>query len=86
MSQDCVFCKIIEGDIPAATLLENDALVSFLDINPVNPGHALVVPRRHAASLLEMQDDEVSEADGGRQARGGRRDASHRQPRLQHPE
>lgn len=56
---DCVFCKIINGQIPAATLVETDRVVSFLDVNPVNPGHALVVPRRHVESLLDMTQDEL---------------------------
>jgi len=57
--EDCVFCKIIAGEIPAAKIIETDKVVSFLDISPVNPGHALVVPRRHAASLLDLQQDEL---------------------------
>jgi len=56
---DCIFCKIIAGQIPAAMLLETDRVVSFLDINPVNPGHALIVPRRHVATLLELNQDEL---------------------------
>jgi histidine triad (HIT) family protein len=56
---DCVFCKIIAGQVPAAMLLETDRAVSFLDINPVNPGHALIVPRRHVTSLLELNQDEL---------------------------
>lgn len=56
---DCVFCKIVAGDIPAAKLLETDKVTSFLDISPVNPGHALVVPKRHVASLLSLNQDEL---------------------------
>ncbi|MFO7956167.1 MAG: HIT family protein [Candidatus Brocadiia bacterium] len=56
---ECVFCKIIEGGIPAATLIETDKVISFLDINPVNPGHALVVPKRHVSSFLDLQQDEL---------------------------
>ena len=56
---DCVFCKIIAGEIPAATLIETDKGISFLDINPVNPGHALVMPKRHVASLLDLTQDEL---------------------------
>jgi histidine triad (HIT) family protein len=56
---ECVFCKIIEGEIPAATLIETDKVISFLDINPVNPGHALVVPKRHVSSFLDLQQDEL---------------------------
>ena len=56
---DCIFCKIVAGQIPAAMLIETDKVVSFLDINPVNPGHALVVPKRHATSLLDLGQDEL---------------------------
>ncbi len=56
---DCIFCKIIEGEVPAAKLIETDKVVSFLDIHPVNPGHALVVPKRHVASFLDLQQDEL---------------------------
>ncbi len=56
---DCIFCKIIAGQIPAAMLLETDRVVSFLDINPVNPGHALIVPRRHVTTLLDLNQDEL---------------------------
>ena len=57
--EECVFCKIVSGRIPAAMLLETDKVVSFLDIRPVNPGHALVVLRRHASSLLELDQAEL---------------------------
>jgi histidine triad (HIT) family protein len=59
---DCIFCKIIGGEIPALVLVETDQVISFLDINPVNPGHALVVPRRHAESLLALTQDELHAA------------------------
>ncbi len=56
---ECIFCKIIAGELPAAKLIETDKVISFLDINPVNPGHALVVPRRHVESFLDLQQDEL---------------------------
>ncbi len=52
----CIFCKIIAGEIPAAKLLETDLAVAFLDINPINPGHALLVPKTHHATLAELPD------------------------------
>lgn len=54
---NCVFCKIIRGEIPSATVLQTDEAVVFLDINPVNPGHVLVVPRAHHATLADLPDD-----------------------------
>lgn len=54
---DCIFCKIIAGKIPAMKVYENDKIFAFLDIMPVNPGHTLVVPRGHHTDLLETPDD-----------------------------
>ena len=51
---DCLFCKIIQGDISGHIFYEDDACVAILDINPLALGHALVLPRRHAANILEM--------------------------------
>ena len=56
---DCVFCRIIDGQIPAAVLVETDQVISFLDINPINAGHALVVPKRHVETLLGLTNDEL---------------------------
>jgi histidine triad (HIT) family protein len=52
----CIFCKIVHGDIPSATILETAEAVAFLDINPVNPGHVLLVPKAHHAGLSELPD------------------------------
>jgi histidine triad (HIT) family protein len=49
---DCLFCKIIAGDIPSRTVDSDDASYSFLDIAPFHRGHTLVIPRRHTESLL----------------------------------
>jgi histidine triad (HIT) family protein len=58
---DCVFCKIIAGKIPAHKVYENDKIFAFLDVSPVNQGHVLVVPRAHHADLLETPDDVLSD-------------------------
>ena len=52
--QDCIFCAIVAGDIPAQIVDEDERTVAFMDINPATRGHALVVPRRHARDLLEI--------------------------------
>jgi histidine triad (HIT) family protein len=57
---DCLFCRIVAGEIPAAMVYQDDRLVAFKDINPQAPGHVLVIPRRHIASL-----NELSAADDG---------------------
>ena len=54
--QDCIFCKIVAGSIPAAKVFEDDAAVAFRDINPQAPTHALVIPRAHIASLAEASE------------------------------
>ncbi len=54
---ECLFCKIAGGEIPAARVLETDHAVAFLDINPVNKGHVLLVPRAHHATLAELPDE-----------------------------
>ena len=51
---DCLFCKIIAGQIPGALVYQDERLVAFKDINPQAPMHVLVVPRRHIASLNEL--------------------------------
>ena len=53
---NCLFCKIIRGEIPAAKVLETDAVVAFLDIHPVNLGHVLLVPKEHHADLTELPE------------------------------
>ena len=54
---DCLFCKIIDGSIPSYTVYEDDKIKVFLDINPNNDGHLLVIPKEHKANLYEMDDD-----------------------------
>ena len=52
---DCIFCKIAAGDIPATLAYQDDQCVAFHDIQPKAPVHLLVIPRRHIASLLEVE-------------------------------
>lgn len=54
---NCVFCKIVSGQIPSCTVLETDDALAILDINPVNAGHVLLIPREHHANLYELSDD-----------------------------
>ncbi len=58
--QDCVFCKIATGEIPANKIYENDDCLVFLDITPVNPGHALIIPKKHYGNLYELPDEILS--------------------------
>lgn len=52
MEQDCIFCKIISGEIPSYTIFENDDVKAFLDITQVTPGHTLFVPKKHLANIF----------------------------------
>lgn len=53
MSDDCVFCKIIDGEIPSNTVYEDENVIAFLDANPVSKGHTLVVPKKHIRTIHE---------------------------------
>jgi histidine triad (HIT) family protein len=57
---DCLFCKIIVGELPAQIVAQDERTVAFMDINPATRGHALVVPRRHAEDLLETGADDLA--------------------------
>lgn len=58
---NCLFCRIVRGEIPSAKVYENDNIVAFLDINPVNPGHTLVIPKQHYANMLETPEKILEE-------------------------
>jgi histidine triad (HIT) family protein len=57
---DCLFCKIVGGDIPATRVYEDERTIAFMDINPGTRGHLLVVPREHATDLLEIDPDDLA--------------------------
>lgn len=50
---DCIFCKILNGELPSSKVYEDDKVVAFLDIHPIQPGHTLVVPKIHCNDLLD---------------------------------
>lgn len=58
---DCVFCRIVAGTLPSSRLVETDAALAFLDIDPVTPGHALVIPKAHLPDLADLTDDGAGE-------------------------
>jgi histidine triad (HIT) family protein len=57
---DCIFCKILAGELPGTIVDEDERTVSFMDINPGTRGHALVIPREHATDLLEIDPDDLA--------------------------
>ncbi len=56
---DCIFCKIIAGELPAEIIDQDERTVTFMDINPATRGHALVVPRQHVKNLLEVGPEDL---------------------------
>jgi len=54
---DCIFCKIIKGGLPSSKVYEDEVCIAFMDIQPVNPGHVLVVPKTHSKDLSDLPAD-----------------------------
>lgn len=54
---DCIFCKIIVGEVPSQKVYEDDLVVAFLDIAPINAGHTLLIPKEHHANLLDCPEE-----------------------------
>lgn len=58
--EDCIFCKIIKGEIPSTKVYEDEKILAFKDINPAAPIHILVIPKKHIKSLVELEkEDEI---------------------------
>jgi len=60
VADDCIFCKIVAGEMPAQVVDEDEHTLSFLDINPWTRGHALVIPRTHSRNLLDIDDQDLA--------------------------
>ena len=56
---ECIFCKIVKGEIPCSKVFENEKFFAFLDIGPVNKGHTLVIPKKHYKNLFDMPEEEL---------------------------
>ena len=59
---DCIFCKIANGEIPAATLYEDEDFRVILDLGPASKGHSLILPKKHAANIYELPDETAGKA------------------------
>ncbi len=57
--KDCLFCKIIDGQIPSHKVYENDLVLAFLDIFPLSYGHTIVIPKKHYYNFLDMPEDDM---------------------------
>ena len=60
--ENCIFCKIANGEIPAATLYEDENFRVILDLGPASKGHALILPKSHAANIYELSDEMAAKA------------------------
>jgi len=60
--ENCIFCKLANGEIPSATIYEDEDFRVILDLNPATRGHALILPKEHAADLFEMPEERVQKA------------------------
>lgn len=58
---DCIFCKIVKGELPSEKVYETEKVVCFLDINPLGRGHTLVIPKKHYEDIFEMDEKTLSE-------------------------
>ena len=56
---ECVFCRIVAGELPSDTLYQDEQIMAFRDINPLAPTHVLIIPKRHINSLADLSDDET---------------------------
>jgi len=56
---DCIFCKIVKGEIPSSKIYEDDFTIAFLDISPINKGHALVIPKKHFSDIHDLPVEEM---------------------------
>ncbi|MFQ6100121.1 MAG: HIT family protein [Anaerolineae bacterium] len=57
MASTCVFCDVLAGKLPSSLVFRDDLCCAFMDIRPVNPGHVLIIPTRHASSLAELDEE-----------------------------
>ena len=56
----CIYCRIASGELPASVVYEDEQAMAFLDIQPINPGHVLVIPKQHASNLVDLSADDAA--------------------------
>lgn len=57
---NCIFCKIVKGQIPCTKVFEDERVLAFMDINPITPGHTLIIPKAHAENIFEIGADDLA--------------------------
>jgi histidine triad (HIT) family protein len=60
-NKNCIFCKIAKGEIPAVKIWEDQKYLAFLDVNPINIGHTLLIPKKHTDYIFDLEDEGYSE-------------------------
>jgi histidine triad (HIT) family protein len=60
-NKDCIFCKIVKGEIPSTKIWENENIIAFMDIQPINKGHILIIPKEHAQLIIDLKDNILEE-------------------------
>ena len=58
--EDCIFCKIVKGDIPSIKVYENERVLAFEDISPISTGHTLIIPKAHTENLWEISEEDLT--------------------------
>ena len=58
--EDCIFCKIVKGDIPCFKVYEDDRVLAFEDVNPISEGHTLIIPKAHAENIWEISSEDLT--------------------------
>ncbi len=61
MNEECIFCKIVRGEIPSKKVFEGRGVIAFLDINPASKGHTLVIPKKHFENFLDISEEDLKE-------------------------
>ena len=59
--ENCIFCKIVKGEIASKKIYENEKVLAFLDVNPVSKGHILIIPKKHFENIYEIKDSYLKE-------------------------
>lgn len=62
--EGCIFCKIIEGEVPCSKIYEDDDVIAFLDVSPINKGHTLVVPKKHCENIFDIDGETLEKVVG----------------------
>lgn len=60
MAEECLFCKIIAGEIPSTAVYEDDDFKAILDVNPAARGHVIIIPKKHASNIYELEDEDAA--------------------------